>query len=207
MSYEQYKVNIPEGIAGNWKVVKFTVSPRDAELSTVRSMFSFTDGGRSVPEGTYTGLYHGGTIVMSDTPSEIRDHLGAVYKAKGKCLVNGLGLGMVAAAMLSKPEVTHVTVIDISPEVIQLVGTTLKERYGDRLTIIQADAYTWQPPKGEVYDVAWHDIWNDLCEDNLPLMAKLHRKYGKRCGWQGSWGKELCLYHRQRDKRSNRGWY
>jgi hypothetical protein len=36
--------------------------------------------------------------------------------------------------------------------------------------------------------VAWHDIWNDLCGDNLPLMARLNRRYGRSVEWQGAWG-------------------
>ena len=68
------------------------------------------------------------------------------------------------------------------------------------LEIIEADAYLYQPPKGIRYSVVWHDIWPDLCEDNLKEMGTLHRRYGKRCDWQGSWGKELLRHHRRRDK-------
>jgi hypothetical protein len=34
--------------------------------------------------------------------------------------------------------------------------------------------------KGKRYDMVWHDIWDDICSDNLEGMAKLHRKYGDR---------------------------
>jgi hypothetical protein len=50
----------------------------------------------------------------------------------------------------------------------------------------------------------WHDIWLDLCTDNLEGMGKLHRKYGRRTDWQGSWEKDRLLSHRRREKA--RGW-
>ena len=61
-----------------------------------------------------------------------------------------------------------------------------------RVTIINADAFEWKPPKDQRYDVVWHDIWDNICGDNLPEMTKLHRKYGKKTDWQGSWCKYEC---------------
>ena len=201
MTWEQYKTDLPVGRSGAWSVEHFTVSKHDAEFGMLRSVISSGSRGRYVPEGTYTGLFRNGNVIMSDTPDEIRDQRDPINMARGNCLINGLGLGIVAEAMLRKPEVTHVTVVDLSPDVIALVGPHLKTKYGDRLTIVQADAYDWKPPKDVFYDTVWHDIWDDLCGDNLNGMAKLHHKYGKRCGWQGSWGKELCKDARRRSDR------
>ncbi|MBN2302083.1 MAG: hypothetical protein JXN60_06145 [Lentisphaerae bacterium] len=211
-------VNLPEGQSGNWKVEKFTISKREATLYNVNAH------GRPVREGTYTRLVRNGKVVMSDTPAEKRDHFEPVYRAYGRCLVNGLGLGMIVSAMLEKkkhrylpgdhvppgkfddkaliPTVEHVTVIEKDADVIALVGLPLKERYGDRLTIIHADAFEYTPSKGERYDFVWHDIWDNICSDNLSEMHKLHRKYGRYCKWQGSWGRDTCEYYR----RSNSGY-
>ena len=71
----------------------------------------------------------------------------------------------------------------------------------DRLTVVCADAFAWNPPKGKYWNYIWHDIWNNLCIDNLKEMAKLHRKYGRRCEFQYSWCKELLKY-----RRDSRGW-
>ena len=109
---------------------------------------------------------------------------------KGNVLVNGLGLGIYAQAVLEKPDVQKATVIEIAPEVIELVGTHLLDKYGDRLEIIQADALEWRPPPRTRYDVVWHDIWDDICRDNLAAMKTLHRRYGRRCDWQGSWSRD-----------------
>lgn len=102
--------------------------------------------------------------------------------------------------MLDKPAVDKVTVIEISPDVITLVGSYLKEHFGARLEIIEADAFTWQPPRGVRYGAVWHDIWDNICSDNLPEMHKLHRKYGRRTDWQGSWCRWRCEDQRTRGR-------
>lgn len=193
--YDKYKVDVPEGTSGNWRVEHFTVSEEDARLQSLRAIV--TGRGRAVPQGTYTRLMYGSILVMSDTPDEIRDHFEIIHRAKGHVLINGLGLGVVVQAVLNKTEVGHVTVIELVPDVIALVARHYLERFNGRLEIIEADAFTWKPPKGIKYDAVWHDIWNDICLDNLPEMHKLHRKYGKRCDWQGSWSRqELERYKR-----------
>ena len=202
--YTRYKVDVPEGVCGDWRVARFTVSKADASFERLRVVV--TGNRRFVREGTYTSLKRKGTLVMSDTHDEIADHLNPIRKAAGHCLVNGLGLGVVIQAMLQKPEVEHVTVIEAAKEVIELVGPHYQGRFGERLTIVNADAYTWQPPKGFRYNVVWHDIWDNLCEDNLPLMHKLHRKYGRRTEWQGSWGREQLESERRRRKRQGGYW-
>jgi hypothetical protein len=137
---------------------------------------------------------------MSDTDAEIRDHLSAMWRIDRKetrrVLINGLGLGVVLKRAIEAPHVEHVDVVEIDDRVIELVGP----HYAcDKLTIHHADAYEqarkWKP--GTRWCVAWHDIWRDLCEDNLPEMARLHRSYGRRVDWQDSWGKGLLESRRR----------
>ena len=71
------KVNIPEGVSGHWKVEKFTISDNEARMAV------FSYGGRAPSAGTYTKITHGGTVVMSDTNSEMMDHYSAVRNATG----------------------------------------------------------------------------------------------------------------------------
>jgi predicted membrane-bound spermidine synthase len=143
---------------------------------------------------------------MSDTPSEIRDHRGAIYNARGHVLIFGLGIGMVAKAILDKPEVTKVTVVDLSPDVIKLVGPTLLAKYGDKLEIIEADALTWKPPKGVRYGAVWADIWDEISEDNLKEMSTFNRRYGRLSDWHGNWGESIAKAQRARNKRPLYGW-
>ena len=187
---DKYKVDVPEGQSGDWRIERFTVTKEAEKFGRLRAIA--TGRGRFAPAGTYTRLMRNGTLVMSDTPDEIRDHYEAIHQAKGHVLVNGLGLGVALQAMLEKPEVERVTVVEISADVIALVGPHYKAKYGDRLEVIQADAMTWKPPKGVRYDAVWHDIWDAICSDNLDTMHTLHRRYGRRTNWQGSWGRYQC---------------
>jgi len=179
------KVAVPEGKSGIWEIAKFDVGG-GPDFEALRLALH----GRPITPGTYTRLMRGRTLVMSDTPAEMRDHHGFVLAAKGHCLINGLGLGMCLAAALKKEEVTKVTVIEISEDVISLVAPTYTNDH--RVEIVHASAFDYQPPKGVRYGAVWHDIWDNICADNLPEMHKLHRKYGRRADWQGSWCRDQC---------------
>lgn len=129
---------------------------------------------------------------MSNVPSEILDHILFINNAKyfgGDILINGLGLGVALFEILKSTRINSVTVVEKSLDVISLVFPYIKDT---RVSVINADAFEWKPPKGYRYSTVWHDIWDDICSDNLPEMTRLHRKYAKRCMWQDSWCKSLC---------------
>lgn len=200
--YEKYKVNwLPAGECGEWRIEKFTVDKRDETITLI----NFMQHGRGhVPQGEYTRLIHADTgklngPMMSDTPEEIRDHLHFIRQTKGRVLIHGLGIGMCALAAARKPEVKSVLVIEKSLDVISLVAKHLRTQHcGKKIEIREGDAFTWKPQKGERWNTVWHDIWPSLCATNLSEMATLHRRFGRRCDWQGSWGKELLQERRQR---------
>ena len=126
---------------------------------------------------------------MSDTPDEKRGHYRFVWSAKGHVLINGLGLGMVLGAVLQNPAVTKATVVEISPDVIALVAPSYRD---PRVSIVCGDALTIEIEKGAKFGAVWHDIWDNICADNLEAMKTLHRRYGRRAEWQGSWARHLC---------------
>jgi len=202
LSYtEAMKIDLPEGESNGVRVQKFEVSDSDAKLANMRAVFSTGGRGRIWP-GTYTKLMRDNTLWMSDTPDEMHDHASAFWQAKGRggrVLINGLGLGMVVQACLLLPNVEHVDVVEIDENVIKLVGPTYQERFGDRITIHHADAYEQRKkwPTGSRWNVAWHDIWPSISEDNLSGMATLKRSYGRRAAWQGAWAQEEILRMRQ----------
>ena len=176
------KVTVPEGKSGIWFV-------RCVEIEdSVVARFC----GRHFKPGTYTHLRRGGKLIMSDTPAERYDHVGFVQRATGDVLISGLGLGMCLGAVLKKPDVRSVTVIEKEPDVIALVGP----HYCDpRVTIINANALTWKPHPHQHFDVVWHDIWDDICTDNLPQMATLNRRYATKAKWKGCWSQEQTKYY------------
>jgi hypothetical protein len=190
------EVNVPDGVSGNWSVSTFTVEKEDFS-----QMISMMKSGRGVPSGTYKRLMRGGETIMSNTPDEISDSLHFIRKATGSILINGFGLGVVVKALLEKPEITEITVIENSEDVLKLCASSYTD---SRLTIIHGDAFTWEPPKGKKYDAIWHDIWDNICSDNLEEMKKLHRKYGRRTKYQESWCRERCKRYERQSR--NRYW-
>lgn len=155
--------------------------------------------GEYVREGDrITGLYVANKLVMSDVRDEYRDHAYAISQAYGRVLIHGLGLGCYLKAILAKPEVLHVDVVELEEDVIALIGPYFAD--DPRVHIHQGDAYTYEFPKGTTWDVAWHDIWADKCTDDLALHAKLNRRYGRKVSWQGCWAHEYLLYRRRQER-------
>lgn len=191
---EAIKVDVPEGQKGNWKIERFEISQKDADWHNMRCQISMggIGRGRTIKPGTYTRLIRNGNLIMSDTPAEKMDHFNFIYEAKGDVLVNGLGVGWIIEVLLQIPQVTSITIVEISQDLIDLVGPHYQSKCNGKLNIICADALIWKPPKGKRYNAVWHDIWNNICADNLDEMKKLHRKYGRRSDWQGSWCREEC---------------
>lgn len=186
-------INIPNGKSGNWSVSTFEVSEQDEKFGELRAMISSSSRGRYVPKGIYKALKCGSEIVMSNTPDEVRDQQDFLEMARGRILINGLVLGFTLMAALNKvdaagnPVVKDATVIEISKEVIELVGPSFSS--DDRVHIINADAMKYKAD-GK-FDAAWHDIWSNICADNLNDMHRLHRKYGNKTKWQGSWCRDV----------------
>ena len=189
--WKRYQVDVPCGTAGRWTVERFTVDKSAASLERTLALHAFSHGGRAVPAGTYTRLLHNNRLVMSDTPDEIRDLRAILIPGRptDRVLLHGLGLGVALQGVLDNNPAAHVTVVEKSADVIALVAGHYLARYGDRVKVIHDDAFTWKPARGERWDVVWHDIWDDFCEDNLAQMTRLHRRFGRRCDWQESWGR------------------
>ncbi len=194
-------VDIPEGVCGIWKVEKFNFPEKDMTRLNNPEVMLYSMASRPIPPGTYTRLMRwsnmnagtGWKVIMSDTPPEIKDHYKVLSEAQirgGRVLINGLGLGMVLKGVLSFPNVTHVDVVEFSPDVIRLTAPTYIN--DSRLTIHQGDAYKIQWPEGMHWNVVWHDIWDDIRPANLPEMKLLHQKYEGLCDWQDSWCRFEC---------------
>jgi hypothetical protein len=100
---------------------------------------------------------------------------------------------MVLGVALNQPHIEKIDVVEINPRIVRVIGPY----YADpRLTIHEGDALTFRFPVGQRWDIAWHDIWGNVSEDDLPAMSKLMRRYGNRVVWQGVWGRELIRRHR-----------
>jgi hypothetical protein len=201
---EKFEVSVPNGRRGPWRVDRFTATSADCNRYN-RSLLFGGAGARQMYPGTYVRLWHEKRgVVMSSTRAELSDHIEPWQMAKGRCLINGLGLGIITAACLRKPEVEHITVVELDKDVITLVAPWLYETFDKkRLTIVNADAHEYRPkiPVGTKFTMVWHDIWDEISEANRGSMSKLHRRYGRISEWQGSWGRPFLDAQRARDRR------
>ena len=147
-------------------------------------------------------LTRAGKVWMCTGLLEQESHAWHVHCARGTVVVAGLGLGMYAYAAAMKPEVEHVIVADLSPEIIALMqASTDFERWPcrEKLTLIEADALSEdfarrvaEACSGQTIDYLYADIWPNFPADEAPAQtaAMVRRLQPKAAGW---WGQELAL--------------
>jgi hypothetical protein len=190
---------VPEGDIGIARLEHFEVSRSASELSAFRGGLSY------VPEGRYAKLIVDGVLMMSDTRMEKNSNYDALFAANGKVLISGLGMGMITVPICAKDEVESVLVLEKSQDVIDLIGPHIAH---PKLTIICADCFEWQPPKGEKWDAIYHDIWPEICEDNLKEIAKLKRKFARRLNRENPKCSQIAWMedHLRAERRRNQRW-
>jgi hypothetical protein len=196
-----FKVTVPEGELEGLRVSRFSVGSDDLHAF----IFNLKAGSRAITPGDYTRMTSGQTFWMSDTPAEWRDHRRAVHQifnpATRRVLINGLGIGMVLKAALACDHVEHVDVVELDERVIRLVGPHYTK--DSRVTIHHADAVKMTWDRDTRWDVIWNDIWPLITSENLPDMARLHKRYARRSPWIGSWCREECRRQREVEKRED----
>ena len=196
-------IEIPDQKFGDWEIRTFTVTKEDEDRQKTRMLFQMGKMGsmRMTPAGTYKKLLRkDGTVVMSNTPDELKDQVDFLRHAHGNVLINGLGLGITLKMLRTVNRTDSVTIIEIDKDIIKTVGEYYLKEYGDWLTIIHADARIYKPKKDEYYNAVWHDIWDDIHTNNLELMKTLTRKYARKTDWQACWCRELVEKMRDSDR-------
>ena len=188
----------PNGKKGVAQIDRFVIGEKEENFTLMRQAMG--NRGAHIPQGTYVRLGINGSVMMSNTPTELRESELPVARAHGRVLIAGLGLGVMLHPILAKEEVEHVTLVEISKDVIDLVQPSLQEHIdAGRLTIICADFREWVPKRGTRYQCVWIDIWQDICSDQLPLAKALTKKYKRRLEkgdgdpWVDTW-MDACAY-------------
>lgn len=180
-----------------WTVRPFTMSESEVRFAKLRDAIN----GRGMETydlvpGRYVALNHGGQVVMSTTPMELRTTRPGVREARGHVLIGGLGLGIVARAVRTLRRVTSVTVVEIEPAVVALVAPTLPAG----IDVVEGDVTAWTPPDGTRYDAVWLDIWPNVPNgDDWHLMKTLRRRWRR---WAPAAGSIQCW--REAQARGNR---
>jgi hypothetical protein len=186
-----FPCEVPAGRSGRWVIEKVAVPERD-----------YDPDGDPRPEpfkfrpGVYTSLRRDSVQFMTDLYDEWWTQRRALTEAVargGEVLITGLGLGLVAEAMLRAPgrAVERITILEQSADVIRLVQPSLHARHPGRVEVVEADAFSWDPAEGRRFTVVWHDIWPDPYLPEVEVeIARLEARYQPCCDWQGSWPRE-----------------
>ncbi len=170
---------IPAGEHGAAKVVHDTPN----EFTRLRAQWE----GMPLYAQTYTRLLVNGELWMTDAEFECRTNIDMLHTAHGDVLIAGLGLGLILKPLLDKDSVKSVTVLERSPDVIALVGPLYQN---EKLTIVEADAFQWSPPK-KAFDFIYFDIWANVPNsDDKPQIQALKKRYRsalKKGGRTAAW--------------------
>jgi hypothetical protein len=186
-SLEHFHSGVPAGRSGEWHIAKVVMPEREYDWNADPRPDCF-----KFRPGRYTSLSHGDQVYMTDLYDEWYTQRPAMIEALargGDVLVTGLGLGMVAEAILQPGSpVRCVTIVELSSDVIRLVGPYLDARYPGRIELVEADAFAWNAAAGRRYSVGWHDIWPDPLAPEVAMeVDRLQARYAAVCDWQGSW--------------------
>lgn len=101
---------------------------------------------------------------MTDLPIEHRQMIECLKGMKGRVLVGGLGLGLAASLLAKRKTVKEVVVVEISPEVVELV----KDSTPPKVTIHCKDLFKYLKNCPEDrFDYAFFDIWQSDGEETF----------------------------------------
>lgn len=138
----------------------------------------------------YTRLFIGNEVWMTDAEFECYSNQKIVIRAYGDVLVAGLGLGLILGPMLAMEDISSVTVLEKSPDVIALVGPWYQS---EKLTIIEANVHEWTPPK-KAYNFVYFDIWPNVPNSDqraeISTLKKRYRSSLKPGGRTAAWCEE-----------------
>ena len=140
-------------------------------------------------------LADGETEWMLDMPSEAATNDPFARRAHGSVLLFGLGIGYVLYMTLRNPAVSHITVVEYNPRVIEVFEQILKPLFPDhdRFTILQDDARNrWNEEWLAGFDCIFTDIWQSG-DDGLFMMADLLSRASVPLDKADFWIEDSCI--------------
>ncbi len=125
---------------------------------------------------SFPAILEDGNEWMTLTPVDLDTCDQAIASARGRVITFGMGLGYFAYMASCKEEVESVTVVDISPDVIELFRECILPQFlhPEKIHIVCADAFAYAEndmPK-ENFDYAFVDTWRDV-SDGLPMYIRM----------------------------------
>jgi hypothetical protein len=136
--------------------------------------------------------------VMSDTPAEYADHRDLIECATGRVLLHGLGLGCALSAILAKPEVTHVDVVEANADVIDMIAPYYANY---PVTVYRGSCVGQTWPVGTQWNFVFHDIWTWISAKNLADQTaesgisyrRMFELFADRCDNQVAWAYDIAI--------------
>ena len=173
-------IRIPEIKEKNWCFKQLSYSPYEAFV--YNDLKKLSDG-RLIPQigffkerFSYPAVLENRREWMLITPNEIETMKEVIYKAKGKVLTYGLGMGYYAYMVSEKEEVNQITIVEKDESVISLFKQYIlpQFKYKEKVRIIHEDAFEYAKMSmaKEQYDFVFTDIWHDPI-DGIPLYLKM----------------------------------
>jgi len=132
------------------------------------------------------------SLWMWDIESERKIQYGLAHEAYGDVLVAGYGLGLVQRYLRNNHNVTSITTVEISKEIIEACKNQFGYISGD---YIIEDFYNMG--MFQKYDCIIGDIWKEIVPENLPDYERFKSKALKLVKPDGkilAWGKEYFEY-------------
>ncbi len=161
-------VPMTDAVLGKWQLREESLAPCEG---FVCRDFRVLPDGRMLPQiGFFRERYpfpavlEGGREWMTLLPNETVTTKPAIAAAAGRVLTFGLGLGYFAFHAAAKDEVSSVTVVDLSPDVIALFRTHILPHipHGDKIKLVCADAFAFaEKEMAGRFDFVFADIWHD----------------------------------------------
>jgi spermidine synthase len=134
--------------------------------------------------------------IMSNNLFERLTNQNFINTAKGDVIIFGLGLGLIIFPLLEDDEVTSITVIDKSVDIIDNLGPIIKNSDVDnKLTIINGDVFTYYQQLNDVkFDVMYFDYWNivdSTIRTDMETLKELYKNNIKETGQIMYWCEDL----------------
>lgn len=176
------KISLPNMQMGNVCVRRFKITPREELKFRMRAAMQNLP--RFLRQGRHHQLWRDDTLLASDGHDERAECAHFVLRANRDVLILGLNLGVVANAAAQRNGVRSVTVVEPDRNIIGMIRPFMPYK----VDIVHDDPWTWRPPRGVRYTMAWHDLWHDIDIAQAAERRELQVRYRRWCEWQDGWG-------------------
>ena len=139
-----------------------------------------------------TELWVDDVLWMSDTPLEQNTSMPFMDLAVEDVLLGGLGVALVPSQLLDVENVNSITIVEINPDVIELVGPSIDWHH--KVEIIQGDIREYitsegRDEDGRRFDSVFIDVWDDMGtpREEIEEMMKLAETVLTPDGFASCW--------------------